>query len=388
MVERFPLKTLADCGVALYDCEHRTPAAVQSGYPYIAIPNLRDGRIDTSSARRISAEDLARWNRRVTPRPGDVVITRRGRVGDSAPIPEGVRCAIGQNLVILRSESEELTQDYLRWATRGRLWEGEVARMLNVGAVFDSLNCGDIPKMRIPVPPLAHQHQIVGVLTALDNKIDMNRRLAETSDALASAEFAGALERGERSEVLADVAAVTMGASPPGSTYNEEGVGLPFFQGTRDFGFRFPARRVYCTEPKRVAEAGDILLSVRAPVGRLNVAVEKCVIGRGVAAVRGQLPSCVYHALRASEDVWEPYESEGTVFGSINGKALQAAPLRWPTSPAGDLESVLAPLDALVVQLLHENVALSALRDTLLPKLLSGELRVGDAEDELEEAGV
>jgi len=85
---------------------------------------------------------------------------------------------------------------------------------------------------------------------------------------------------------LGDLCDINMGQSPPGTTYNEIGDGLPFYQGITDFGFRFPSRRVYCTAPTRFAEEGDVLLSVRAPVGSLNVADERCAIGRGVAALR------------------------------------------------------------------------------------------------------
>ena len=79
---------------------------------------------------------------------------------------------------------------------------------------------------------------------------------------------------------------LTMGQSPPGSTYNEDEKGIPFYQGRRDFGFRYPTRRVYCTAPKRFAKKGDTLVSVRAPVGDINMVEEKCSIGRGVAAIK------------------------------------------------------------------------------------------------------
>ena len=84
---------------------------------------------------------------------------------------------------------------------------------------------------------------------------------------------------------------LTMGQSPPGTTYNEEGIGTPFFQGRRDFTNRFPVKRVFCTEPKRFAKKDDSLISVRAPVGDLNMAIENCCIGRGLAAIRHKLTS-------------------------------------------------------------------------------------------------
>ena len=85
---------------------------------------------------------------------------------------------------------------------------------------------------------------------------------------------------------LVDIADIFMGQSPPGSTYNTDGNGLPFFQGKTDFGDIYPTVRMYCTEPKRIAEVNDILISVRAPVGPTNLAPIKSAIGRGLAAIR------------------------------------------------------------------------------------------------------
>jgi len=93
----------------------------------------------------------------------------------------------------------------------------------------------------------------------------------------------GLIPKGFRVGKLSDISTVIMGQSPPGSTYNEEGVGAPFYQGNKDFGFRFPHPRVYCTQPTRFAKKNDILISVRAPIGSLNITPETCAIGRGIA---------------------------------------------------------------------------------------------------------
>jgi len=86
---------------------------------------------------------------------------------------------------------------------------------------------------------------------------------------------------------LSDVADITMGQSPKGDTYNEDGIGTVFFQGRGEFGFRFPTRRLFTTDPKRIAQSNDVLMSVRAPVGDLNVAYEPCCIGRGLGLSHG-----------------------------------------------------------------------------------------------------
>ena len=85
---------------------------------------------------------------------------------------------------------------------------------------------------------------------------------------------------------LGEIATIIAGQSPPGSTYNVSGLGLPFFQGKADFGRTHPVARKWCVAPKKIAEAGDILISVRAPVGPTNIAGERCCIGRGLAAIR------------------------------------------------------------------------------------------------------
>lgn len=163
---------------------------------------------------------------------------------------------------------------------------------------------------------------------------------------------------------------------------------MPFYQGTRDFGDRFPGQRVWCTSPVRTAPKGSCLLSVRAPVGRVNVARELCCIGRGVAAVRSTqgTPSVLFHQLAAASDVWLPFESEGTVFGAINKQQL--AEIELPAVDAESaraLEEVLRPLDQRVASVYDENRVLAELRDTLLPRLMSGEIRVRDAEKVVED---
>lgn len=173
-----------------------------------------------------------------------------------------------------------------------------------------------------------------------------------------------------------------MGSSPPGDTYNEEEEGLPFYQGVRDFGRRYPGLRVWTTGAVRLAKANDTLVSVRAPVGELNRSREECCIGRGVAAVSSSSASTVYYALRASEETWAPFQQEGTVFGSINKGDLSKARLPWPDhSQADELERLLAAVDDKIHSLNSEIEYLIALRDTLLPELLSGRIRLPEAQE-------
>ena len=183
------------------------------------------------------------------------------------------------------------------------------------------------------------------------------------------------------SGTLRDIATITMGQSPSSSSYNENGVGEVFFQGRAEFGFRFPTRRLFTTEPKRMADAGDVLLSVRAPVGDLNVAYERCCIGRGLAAIRSKNnhQSFVLYTMFSLEKQLDVFNGEGTVFGSINRNSLNDMPILIPSeNTIEEFERIVAPMDAIIHNNYDEICRLQEIRDHLLPCLMSGELDVSD----------
>ena len=179
---------------------------------------------------------------------------------------------------------------------------------------------------------------------------------------------------------LSDIAEITMGQSPSGSSYNEEGSGEVFYQGRAEFGSFFPRRRLFTTEPKRMAQEGDTLMSVRAPVGDLNIANEKCCIGRGLAAIHSDtFQSFTHYLLRGQSRQLDAFNGDGTVFGSINGKALRALPIYLPTEKEiNEIETELKSLDAMIRNNDDEIRLLEQLRDTLLPKLIAGEIDVSE----------
>ena len=183
--------------------------------------------------------------------------------------------------------------------------------------------------------------------------------------------------------VLSDIATITMGQSPKGDTYNEDGIGTVFFQGRAEFGFRFPTRRLYTTDPKRMAQANDVLMSVRAPVGDLNVAYEDCCIGRGLGAIHSKdnHQSFVLYTMFALRDQLDVFNGEGTVFGSINRDALKSMPVIIPSCEVVDkFENIVSPMDAEIRNNYVEICHLQAIRDSLLPRLMSGELDVSDVD--------
>ena len=190
MASEWPRATLKEAGVTLIDCVHKTPKAQDEGFPYIGIPQLKDGRVAfDANPRLISEEDLILWSVKAKPQTNDVILSRRCNPGETAHVADETPFALGQNLVLLRSSGCELYPPFLRWVTRSPQWWWEVEKYLNVGAVFDSLRCADIPSFKIPLPPLPGQKAIAHILGSLDDKIELNRRMNETLEGMAQALF-------------------------------------------------------------------------------------------------------------------------------------------------------------------------------------------------------
>ena len=279
------------------------------------------------------------------------------------------------------------------------------------------LNQTILSSIPVTVPPPIEQRAIAHILGTLDDKIELNRRMNETLEAMARALFKdwfvdfgptrakaesrdpylapeiwdlfpGKLDEDGKPEgwevrALAECFNLTMGQSPPGSSYNDHGIGLPFFQGRTDFGFRYPENRKFCTAPTRIAQPGDTLVSVRAPVGDINMAWMQCCIGRGVAALQHKAASSsfTYYSVWAIQEKIRVYEHTGTVFGAINRKQFEVLRRLEPRSEFIEaFDAYISPMDFRIRGNTLETRTLTELRDLLLPKLMSGEIRVGDAD--------
>ena len=242
-----------------------------------------------------------------------------------------------------------------------------------------------IMQYEVPLIDLQVQKKIASVLKALDERIKLNNEINNNLEQQAQAIYQQMFIDNARSNwaegTLSDIADITMGQSPSGSSYNEDGTGTIFFQGRAEFGFRFPSVRLYTTEPKRMARSNDTLMSVRAPVGDLNVAHTDCCIGRGLAAIHSKSnhQSFVLYTMFSLKKQLDVFNGEGTVFGSINRNSLNDMPILIPSDDILDeFERIVAPMDLTIRNNYDENCRLQDIRDTLLPRLMSGELDVSD----------
>ena len=188
-MDDWPILTLRDAGVRLIDCVHKTPTAQEAGYPYVGIPQMKGGRIEFGSARKISHEDFVEWTKKAMPQRHDVILSRRTNPGVTAIDRTRTDFALGQNLVLLRADGKRVQPAFLKWLVQTPAWWHQIEKFMNVGAVFNSLKCADVPNFELPIPPPETQRRWGVLLDALDDKIELNRRMNETLEAMARAIF-------------------------------------------------------------------------------------------------------------------------------------------------------------------------------------------------------
>lgn len=312
----------------------------------------------------------------------DSIISARGTVGEMAMIPYPM--AFNQSCYGLRAKEGLVDEEYLYYLIKHNV---VVLKKNTHGSVFDTITRDTFDDIEVELPSLVEQKIVASILRDLDDKIEVNNKINKNLEQQAQAIYQQMFIDNASSDwtegTLSDIADITMGQSPSGSSYNEDGNGTIFFQGRAEFGFRFPTVRLYTTEPKRMACANDTLMSVRAPVGDLNVAHTDCCIGRGLAAIhsKNNHQSFVLYTMFSLKKQLDVFNGEGTVFGSINRNSLNEMSLLIPSSEKlNEFETLVAPMDAAIRNNYDEICRLEQLRDSLLPKLMSGELDVSDIE--------
>lgn len=331
--------------------------------------------------------------------PQDIVLTTRGTVGNVGFYGDDVpysNMRINSGMVIIRP-GEDFDTLFLYLYLRSCYFRAQITQFQS-GSAQPQLPISTLQKMKVIKPDIAAQRRIASILSSLDRKIELNNKINADLEEMAQAIFKnwfvdfepfkngkfvdselGMIPEGWKVGTLADIAEITMGQSPAGNSLNENREGMIFYQGSSDFGFRFPSIRVFTTEPKRLAVANSVLFSVRAPVGDINVAKEECCIGRGVASIKSKYghDSYLFYTMKSLHKLFDSFDGEGTVFGSINKKTLSAIQILLPSDGIVEqFNNIASSFDDRIRSLSDESSRLSLLRDTLLPRLMSGELEV------------
>ena len=358
-------------------------------YPFIQTGDVKHaGLYVTEYSQTYSEEGLAQsklWE------SGTLCITIAANIADTAIL--GIDACFPDSVIGFIPDEDKADACFVKYLFDAHLQRS--FKKFTQGAAQDNLSQGKLLSLKFPVPDIHEQRDIADKLSAYDNLIENNRRriqLLEQAARLLYKEwfvhlrFPGhehvkitdGVPEGWEKKILSEIADITMGQSPKSIYYNEDGNGLPFHQGVTNFGVRFPSLQIYCTVQKRIAEPGDILFSVRAPVGRINITKDKIVIGRGLSAIRSKLnqQNLLFYVLK-SHFFKEDMIGGGAIFAAITKKDLHNVELILPTEQITEMfiEHV-QPIDLQVENLQQTINDLTQARDLLLPRLMNGEIAV------------
>ena len=317
---------------------------------------------------------------------------------------------VSTKLMVLRKYNEDVDLEYFYYCLTNQPFLDILQRRAEnrIGS-FPQITFDLLSEYAFPIPPISEQKRISSVISTLDKKIALNRAINQNLEALAKQlydywfvqfdfpdengrpykssggkmvwndKLKREIPEGWDDGILIDIANITMGQSPDGSSYNEVGEGMLFYQGSTDFGMRFPSVRQYTTAPSRFAKKGDILMSVRAPVGSINIANNDCCIGRGLSAINSKLGSIshLYYILNDLRIAFDQRNAAGTTFGSITKEDLYSLPIIIPSDEViRAFDKICSPMFDRQMILGEEIDILTKQRDELLPHLMNGQVSV------------
>ncbi len=343
---------------------------------------------------------------------GDLIVAMTeqaaGLLGSTAIVPENNRYLHNQRVGLITCNESKLLPLYAYYLFMTKSVREQIARSSS-GTKVKHTSPEKIYEVKVRIPDTKKQYAVSEFLWRIDSKIQTNVRICAELETMAKTlydywftqlDFPNAegkpyrtsggemvwndrikrkIPKGWGAGQLSDIANITMGQSPAGESYNESGNGMIFYQGSTDFGTRFPLPRVYTSAPTRFAKAGDILMSVRAPVGTLNIALDDCCIGRGLAALNSKFGSQLYlmYTMVGFKQIFDVMDGNGTTFGSISKDTLHELKVVIPPSEqVNAFEEIVQPIEQKIRICENENRELIKLRNWLLPMLMNGQATV------------
>lgn len=401
-VSQWNKATLDDLCIKITDGAHQSPPSVEQGLPMASVKDMTSFGINISSSRQISIDDFQKLVRQgCQPQIGDVLIAKDGATAldTVCEIKKPLDAVLLSSIAIIRPNSDKIISSYLRYYLDAAPTREYMKAAFTTGAAIPRVVLRDFKRITVSYPDLSIQRRIASILSAYDDLIENNTRRIAILEEMARRIYEewfvkfkfpghekvkmvdselGEIPEGWKIQTLGEYAFITMGQSPKSESYNQDGNGLPFHQGVTDFGRHFPIHRMYCTAQARIAEFGDILMSVRAPVGRINLAPSKMAIGRGLCAMRsksGQQRFLLHLLLEKFRE--EDSMGNGAIFKAVTKEEVYGICFPLPSlNLLNQFETIVEPFWGRIENLTKKNANLRTTRDFLLPKLISGEIDV------------
>ncbi|MEW6377811.1 MAG: restriction endonuclease subunit S [Thermodesulfobacteriota bacterium] len=367
--------------------ENRDPRTTPDlPFRYVDISSIDNHSKRIIEARIIQGKDAPSRARQVIKANDVIVATTRPNLNAVALVPEELDNEICSTGFCILRPTELIDPSFLFTFVQSKYFIEEISGQVR-GMLYPAVTDNQVRNVYLALPSLSEQKRIAAKIQELMQEVERARsaceKQSEAAKALADAYLREVFEsegakKWERKK-LGEVCEIIMGQSPPSNSYNKERAGLPFFQGKADFGVYSPMPQVWCSNPMKISEANDILISVRAPVGPVNMADQKCCIGRGLTALRGNINInswFVFFYFRSIENNWE---GRGSTFDAIRKKDLEGISIPCPSLSEQNiatsyLKQKFEEIENLQSAIQNQQSALSALPQSILRKAFSGEL--------------
>lgn len=389
--------TFGDLG-AMYDGPHATPTRRDEGPYFLNISSLNAGRLDLAQSDHVSEEEYAKWTRRVTPMPGDLLFSYETRLGEAALMPSGVRACLGRRMALLRPDRAVVDPRFLLYFYLSPDFQRTIGERSIHGATVERILLSTMADWPVRLPTLPIQRAIAEVLGALDDKIAANQKVTAAVTGLVDLLHASA----KRSAILEgrtfDEVAVIGGGGTPSTKVAEYWDGdIPWATPTDVTGLSAPyldstTRQITAEGFARCSSdlhpVDSILMTSRATIGAFALAKVPVAVNQGFIVANARDPRAqlwLYHEMRGRVDDFLSH-ANGATFLELSKSKFKAIEVKWPLDPSvfDRFDEAIRPTHARAYAASVESRRLAELRDTLLPHLMSGRLSVREAEAQAE----
>ena len=334
--KKYLLKSITN----IYDGTHQTPKYTKSGVPFMSVEDVTQK--SSKEQKYISEQDFQN-DFRNPPQKGDILMTRIGNIGTPCIVPTNEALGYYVSLALIRP-LEKLQSCFLNYAIQSNSFKRELYKRTIHVAFPQKINKEDIGKCKLDVPSIEEQSRIGDLLSLIDERITTQKKIIEDlkklKDAISFILFTS--ETCDKWE-LSNLATIVMGQSPSSQCYNTDNDGLPLIQGNLDITKGKLTPRLYSSEMTKKCHTGDVILTVRAPVGEVAIADFDACIGRGVCAIRpfnNNYSVLIYQFLQHYKPKWISLE-QGSTFTSVSRNDIMSIKIGVPSIQAIEILNIL-----------------------------------------------
>ena len=377
-------RTIRELCSVVVDCPHSTPKWTANGKIVIRNKNIKHGKIDFSSPSYTDDEHFAQRIKRAKPQPGDIIITREAPIGDVGMIPENTECCLGQRMVLLRANQSVCDNFYLLYSLQSLYVQHQISWSEGTGTTVSNLRIPHLEQIQIPYLPLEQQAKISSVLRALEEKIENNRRLNDNLQQQAAALFSSLYDRTNTEVRFTDLIQILGGGTPKTGENTYWNGNIAFFT-PKDVGtpYTLITEKTITEEGlshcnSRLYPVNTVFVTARGTVGKVGMSGVPMAMNQSCYALVGKETHQLlvyFYTLKAVDRL--KHKASGAVFDAITTRDFESEQImKLSDDDAKAFFCIAEPMFQKVLNNCIENLRLSTLRDSLLPKLMSGEVDV------------